>query len=270
MKPLHTYTSAVAEQLDDEFLAGHAPVTLAEKPVPVDAQDLVGPTDVELVKGLVDHALSLDLPKFALDGWLAPRLHAALRLHPRVASDPGVWRWLAIEVMSPYVRARHTGPTGVVLARHYAHHERLKNAAGRLWWAAELLRNGPNYEIVPHALENVVAGEFSLELRYSWYRPAAIAFARVAMGMDGGKKLNDKGLRSLSRKINSYLTLRSLEAAGAESNEQHGYDLKWREHQPSLEDLADDTLPKGPEDGYASGDSVTELEKWFRSIATAG
>ena len=171
--------------------------------------------------------------------------------------------------MSPYVRARHKSPTGIVQPKHYVHHERLKNAAGRLWWAAELLRNGPNYEIVPCALESVAAGEFAVELKYSWYRPAAIAFARVAMGMDGGKKLNDKGIRSLSRKINSYLTLRSLEAAGAESNEQHHYDLEWREHQPSLEDLVGDTLPEGPGDGCASGDSVTELEKWFRSIATA-
>src|SRR4051794_11847324 len=37
------------------------------------------------------------------DGWLAPRLHATLRLTPREASDQTVWHFLAMKAFPTYV-----------------------------------------------------------------------------------------------------------------------------------------------------------------------
>src|SRR5690348_3937505 len=40
------------------------------------------------------------------DAWLAPRLHAALRLTRREAADRGVWNYLALVQLDDYVRWR--------------------------------------------------------------------------------------------------------------------------------------------------------------------
>ncbi len=56
----------------------------------------------------------------------------------------------------------------------------------RLWWGAEMVRNGPSYEDVPRVFSRVRTAEFALELSYSRYRPAAIAFTRVADGCPRG------------------------------------------------------------------------------------
>src|SRR4051794_2874114 len=48
-----------------------------------------------------------DRPKS--DSWLAPRLHACLRLSRAQASDKGVWHWLAVALGSSYVEWRWGG-----------------------------------------------------------------------------------------------------------------------------------------------------------------
>lgn len=40
------------------------------------------------------------------DAWLGPRLHAALRLTSREATDHGMWAWLHVLALPNYVRWR--------------------------------------------------------------------------------------------------------------------------------------------------------------------
>jgi hypothetical protein len=165
----------------------------------------------------------------------------------------------------PYVIRRWSSEGKVTLFRY--HGELLRNALSRLWWGAELVRSGPSYEYVPVVFKSVRTAEFALELKYSWYRPAAIAFACVAEGLDGGRGLNDDQKKDVSKTVNAYLSLTALEARGLEEDDSQ--DHEWRRHRPALmEALVDDVAKlKGPNDGLASEQARRDLERWFREIA---
>src|SRR5262249_49683715 len=92
----------------------------------------------------------------ASDGWMAPRVHATLRLSRREASDKLIWNYLNIVGKPDYVRWRFSekideGNSAVPLDRFLG--EDSKNAIGRLWWAAELTRNGSDYQETANVLK---------------------------------------------------------------------------------------------------------------------
>ena len=80
------------------------------------------------------------------DRWLAPRLHYALRLTRAEAADRRIWTWLA-DRHSDIVGWRWRDEAGQV-----AEDRRVgpihKQVLARLWWGAELFRNGDDYEPV--------------------------------------------------------------------------------------------------------------------------
>src|SRR3954464_12420387 len=55
--------------------------------------------DVALVKQLTGRVATM-LPVDEMDSWLAPRLHCALRIPRRIASDEGMWTWLSLQCSS--------------------------------------------------------------------------------------------------------------------------------------------------------------------------
>ncbi|BEL01958.1 hypothetical protein Q0Z83_001490 [Actinoplanes sichuanensis] len=85
----------------------------------------------------------------ASDSWLAPRLHYALRLTRAEAGDRDLWSWLAIRY-SDYVVWRWAG-AGEKPTEDRWHGQINKQALMRLWWGAELFRNGPDYSPVERA-----------------------------------------------------------------------------------------------------------------------
>ena len=83
------------------------------------------------------------------DRWLAPRIHYALRLLRSEAADRGVWQWLALRY-SWYVEWRWSGSDGNIADDRWwgpIH----KQALARLWWGAEVFRDGPDYRPVEKA-----------------------------------------------------------------------------------------------------------------------
>lgn len=82
------------------------------------------------------------------DRWLAPRLHHTLRLGRAEAADADLWAWLAIRYHD-YVDWRWSGAKGVAENRFRGPVH--KQALARLWWGAELFRNGPDYHPVEKA-----------------------------------------------------------------------------------------------------------------------
>jgi hypothetical protein len=260
MSTLYRFKADVAAVLTPEFLGGGPLPDLKPSIEPVAEQ-----WDEDAVRDLLKRGLELESDRYKLDAWLAPRLHYFLRLSRRTASDWRLWSWLSMTVGRPYVLRRWASDGRVTLFRY--HGELLRNALSRLWWGAELVRNGPSYEYVPVVFRSVRTAQFALELKYSWYRPAAIAFTRVAEGHDGGRVLNDDEKNNLSKTINAYLSLTALEARGLEEDERQ--DTEWRRHRPALADVLVDDIAKlqGPSDGVASEQAVSDLERWFRSVA---
>jgi hypothetical protein len=225
--------------------------------------------DMEALRRLFETALDSGRDGTELDGWLAPRLHYFLRIHRRCASDRAVWSYLALTVGRAYVQHRFKeAEEGVTHMR--LHGELLRNAISRLWWGAEMVRNGSSYENVPLVFKRVRTAQFALELKYSWSRAAAIAFTKVAEGKAGNSPLTDQEMKDLSKRINAYLSLTSLEAlSGADVAGDDAGDDEWRSQEPPTADMElDASKLEGPTDGKVAAESIDELQKWFLTIVT--
>ncbi len=199
--------------------------------------------------------------QYALDRWLAPRLHNAIRLPRRITSDRAFWAWVAMDSAPEYICNRWRN--GGILNPWRFTGGLLRNGVSRLWWAAELLRNGPDYSSVDLALRRVRTAQFALELKYSWYRPAAIAFVRVA---EGSSPASDDEMSAMSRRANAYLPLAPLEAIGCDDREPDYDEAWWESATRTLADLTGPELLPGPEDGFADAEAIKALERWFKEI----
>lgn len=257
--------------------AGHVPSDWAPH-----TEDTGRDVDLELVRSLCRHAVEHypahkasgdDPERLTMDAWLAPRLHSALRLPRKLAADGGVWTWLALQCRE-YLEARFPeydaeGGRTFRMNPYRVRTEPLRNGIARLWWGAEMVRNGTDYGDVETVFLRVRTAEFALELYYSLYRPAAIAFARVAEGRDGGDRLDDDMMNALSRRLRVYLSLRGLEFAHAEEAEDtREYDEEWASHVPRLDELRDADVSelRGPPSGAVSEEAVADLARQMRGI----
>lgn len=234
-------------------------------------EDLRHPSErlIEFDEELLDNLLREGLDRYQLkddagqlDAWLAPRVHNVVRVPRRIAADRRFWAWVAIEFGRDYVRHRWpgAGPTGITQFRFTGTH--LRNGISRLWWCAELSRNGRDYEPVALALRGVRVAQFALELRYSWYRPSVIAFARLC----SERKLSDVQMQSLSVRVNAYLGTRPVELIGLDQTVADDYDEGWwAGTAPSPRELFDGAI-EGPDDGCASEEAIAKLMKWFGEL----
>jgi len=222
--------------------------------------------DLELIKQLASKAAAF-LPGDQMDPWLAPRLHCALRIPRRIAVDDGMWAWLAFQNRE-FVEARfRKGREKVHPWRYRGIWSR--NALARLWWGAEMTRNGADYSAVELCFARTRTAQFALELMYSWDRAAAIAFVRVVEGADGLPRLSDELTRALSTRLKVYLALRSLDTFGnGEEEDTEEFDAQWASHRPSFAALARAEVEDltGPSNGTCSSARIDALEEWFRSI----
>lgn len=223
--------------------------------------------DIDLIVELTRKAAAF-LPPEQMDPWLAPRLHNAFRIPRRLAVDEGMWTWIAFQCRD-FVEARfRKGKERTHPWRYRGVWSR--NALSRLWWGAEMTRNGPDYSAVKSCFARTRTAQFALELMYSWDRAAAIAFSRVAEGADGGERLSDMRTKRLSTNLKVYLALRSLNSFSGEDGEgSEEFDPEWAVHTPSFGSLAksDLTALVGPSTGIARETRIKELMVWFRQIA---
>jgi hypothetical protein len=264
---LYRYARAVATVLTNDALTASVLPDISSFQEELDTSDLDFTPDVQgdLVERLFAHSLEMYLDRLQTDAWLAPRLHYALRVPRRVAGDSGFWTWVATRYGRDYLAHRWEGAKN--LEWRYTG-TLTRNGISRLWWAAELTRNGPDYSVVPFSVRNATTAQFALELKYSWYRPAVIAFVRVAEGVDGQPALNSVQTKTLSTRINALTVLRPVEAIGFDPRAgEEDYDADWFRHRPAFEEVAATDLPRGPNSGLASPEAIAALTEWFRQLA---
>jgi len=133
------------------------------------------------------------------DGWLAPRLHYALRLTRAEASDPDVWAWLAVR-FHWYVEWRWEGRKGIVENRWRG--EIHKQAFARLWWGAELFRNGADYGPVVRAFIRQDLPNSYLHRPLVRCRSLALALVDVISPANGETTLSADDVNDLARVLN--------------------------------------------------------------------
>lgn len=278
MIPPHRYSDAVSLSLSDGFLQGGSLPASCEG-VRLSLADAFSSVfvDGEMLAALQGHAVTLatdrvsDVGKAAMDQWLAPRLHAALRIPRRLAADRGFWAWLAIDHFAPYVHLRFRQPGADATATWRFTGDLLRNGVSRLWWGAEMVRNGSSYQYVPRVFRRVRAAQFALELRYSHYRPAAIAFTRLVEPLPPSDQdaFDDDRMKATSKRINARLATRSLEAIAGFHGADDDPPASWYLERPTIDDLTSQDLPSGPEVEAVPEEVLRSLEAWFQSLAPA-
>ncbi|MHC6214329.1 DUF6339 family protein [Rhodococcus ruber] len=177
------------------------------------------------------------------DSWLGPRLHAALRLTRAEAANPGVWTWLGLGHAAKYIRwrwapqrdpSRFAGP-------YYLH------GLGRLWWMAELFRNGADYTPAQAALCNGDIAQNFLRMDIAHHRPTCQAFMRVPSRRHPDKPLSGREANALAKAANCAATTLVYEAIGPDLPLDPEARREWIRMEVDVGDLLDG-LPAGPDD----------------------
>lgn len=180
------------------------------------------------------------------DRWLAPRVHACLRLSRAQASDRSLWHWIAITIAPRYTAWRwvdQTGKTTVVTDdRWYGPIH--KQSVARLWWGAELFRDGSDYEPVERA--------FIRQDLINSYMPRVLVRCRSfalgivnALATKGGEAMTAAQMNDLARVLNLVTAGRPPEAqVGFQSDDLWGAATWASSDAPVPSDW--DIRPEGP------------------------
>jgi hypothetical protein len=149
--------------------------------------------DLAAVRTFLDETMRRHSPHQVTDAdvWLAPRLHYALRLTRREAANRAVWRWLGVVFAPDYVRWRwgpadesQHEPDAAAKAERFDGPD-YKHALARLWWMAELFRDGPDYAPVVLALRNPDIQNNLFRMDIAHHRPTVQAAVRVLADRTG-------------------------------------------------------------------------------------
>jgi hypothetical protein len=187
------------------------------------------------------------------DVWLAPRVHWALRLHRSEAADRGIWAYLANAVCVDYVAWRWGGE-GVADNRWDGPHH--KHALARLWWGAELFRNGPDYTPVATLFSNQDFPNSYIHRVFSRTRPMALGLLEAIKTSRGGGNATSNQINDVARKVNLYTGALALEAAtGCYRDDVAAYRAWVEEGVPNSVDLS--RPPEGPNDGLLDAGALT-------------
>jgi hypothetical protein len=228
--------------------------------------------DVAELRRLVDDAVRLfeDRPT-ASDAWLAPRLHYVLRLTRVEATDTALWNFLALRVAPDYVRRRWGRPAtdGRSEVRQSARFSGRWDVQcfSRLWWAAELFRDGGDYEPVSVACGNQDVLNTCLRLDLVRHRPVAQALVELLRRevVRTGRDVN--GLARAASTAGSTLV---YEVLAPDEPRDVGALQEWTAAADEDVPYKESALPEGPDDGCTLPKSVRLLTARFEELfATA-
>ncbi|WP_405751469.1 DUF6339 family protein [Streptomyces sp. NBC_00144] len=221
------------------------------------------------VRDLVEDAMHefRDAKPTRADAWLAPRLHATLRLDRREAADRRMWNYLALGVAPDYVVWRHMSVKKddkvpkVAAARFRGMH--YTQAFARLWWAAELFRDGSDYGPVVTACSHQDMLNTALRLDVVDHRPTAQAMLRlIERGtVPGGREIN-----ALASAVNASAATLMYDVV-APDIERDGRPLReWVDAAEWAPPVPRRALPEGPAEEGAPESSVAELVDRFAGL----
>ncbi|MFE7425264.1 MULTISPECIES: DUF6339 family protein [unclassified Streptomyces] len=225
---------------------------------------------LEPVRDLCDEAMRRyrDSKPTRADAWLAPRLHATVRLDRREAADRRRWNHLALGVAPDYVTWRHMpepkqdGRASAVAANRFrgAHHTQV---FARLWWAAELFRNGPDYGPVVTACSHQDMLNTVLRLDAIDHRPTAQAMVRL---IENGTVKTGREINALASAINTSAATLMYDVIAPDAERDGEPVRRWIEGAEWAGPVARDMLPEGPDDAPAPEESVDRLVDYFSEL----
>ncbi|MFD4139560.1 DUF6339 family protein [Streptomyces sp. NPDC058572] len=202
------------------------------------------------------------------DSWLAPRLHSTLRMTRSEAADPAVWNFLALVVGPDYVVWRHLptkgrdgGHPAVTADRFCGPH--YKHAFARLWWAAELFRDGDDYRPVVTACRNQDILNTVLRLDIIDHRPTARAITRL---LEDGTVRTGREVNALATAVNTAGGTLMYDVLAPDDGPDADAFRYWVNEGDMAPPAHRDSLPNGPDDGAVSRGSVDSMVRQFEKL----
>jgi hypothetical protein len=229
--------------------------------------DLGHPIDLDAVRLFIDEAKRryTRTQSTEADVWLAPRLHHSLRLTRREAAYRGMWRWLGAVFASDYVRWRwgpadqDSSDVDAAAAEDRFIGPDTKHALARLWWMAELFRDGPDYAPVAKALANQDIPNNLFRMDIAHHRPTVQAAVQVLEGCSGDEA------NALAKASNSAATTLIIDSIGPD------VDLDANSLQAWVNGDVDpglylEAMPPGPDDPKVDGIVATTMADLLREL----
>lgn len=258
MKGLH---AAVATQLGESFL--NAASTIDVGPYEVDS--ITRELDLEPVRAFIDEAMrqfATDPPKS--DSWLAPRLHYALRLSRREAADRSLWRFLSVVPFDDYVRWRWRGRKGVALDRFVG--PEYKHALGRLWWGAELARNGRDYAPAVKMFEMQDIPNNLQRMNLFHNKAMAIASISHLATLNHGSNAVGDDVNMVGKAVNLVVTTTVLDAVAPDPGPDVVAVDEWLGATPD-ETKFMDNLPGGPDEDPVDPAAIERVRALIKRVS---
>ncbi|MER5840920.1 DUF6339 family protein [Streptomyces prasinus] len=246
---------------------GHGGVDLAKVVEPLPVED--PRWEVEPLRELVEDAMHEFWDnRTRADGWLAPRLHAALRITRREAADRRLWNHLALAVAPDYVGWRHPPAPAPGRSEPRINPARFKGAPdrqcfSRLWWAAELFRNGRDYSPVVTACANQDLIHNSLRRDLIDHRPTAQALVRI---LERGVATTGRDIEGLMAAINAAGATLVYDALAPDEPRDPEVLRQWVAEVESAPPVPRHSLPEGPDEEPVPEKSVVALTDYFADL----
>jgi hypothetical protein len=217
------------------------------------------------IRDLIDDAMYVyqdDRPTQA-DAWLAPRLHAVLRLTRAEAADSALWNYLALGVAPDFVIWRHLADQKKSVNARYFKGPHHKQAFARLWWSAELFRNGPDYEPVVVACGNQDMLNTVLRLDVIDHRPTAQALVRLLKRevVRTGRDAN-----ALGKVVNTSAATLMYDMIAPDTERDADAVRRWVDEGETGVTVQRHSLPVGPAEEQAPEASVERLTDHFAEL----
>jgi len=263
-------TSAVDPFLTEELLKGeqvHGGIELAKVVEPLPEDD--ARWSVDPIRSLVEDAMfEFREDRTRADAWLAPRLHATLRLTRREAADKRLWNHIALAVTPDYVVWRHLPEAKANRPERRVAADRFRGPAdrqcfSRLWWAAELFRNGPDYEPVEIACGNQDLIHTVLRMEVIDHRPTAQALVRL---LNRGQVTTGREVNGLSAAINAAGATLVYDVLAQDEPRDPVRLRDWIAEAGSAPPVGRHELPKGPDEDPVAEESVAALTEYFAEL----
>ncbi|MFD7874518.1 DUF6339 family protein [Streptomyces sp. NPDC059766] len=208
------------------------------------------------------------------DAWLAPRLHATVRMTRAEAARPELWNFLALAVAPDYVLWRHmpTGepregaPSTVSGPRFTGPH--YSQAFARLWWSAEMFRDGHDYRPAVIACGNQDMINTALRLDAIDHKPTALALVRVIRDLAeaGATRLGDR-VNALCTAVNAAGSTLMYDVIAPDEAPDHDALAEWIADADAAPAVPWNRLPDGPDDGTARSSSCDVLSRMFERFS---
>jgi hypothetical protein len=201
------------------------------------------------------------------DPWLGPRVHATLRLTRREAADKRIWEYLTVVEFPDYVRWRWKNPddAGAPVPIDRFLGEDSKNSLSRLWWAAELTRNGADYSPTVKALSISRFSVSWLNLNLMHHRAAALAAVDFLSSFRDEGATSEQG-KVMAKAVNVALRTLSLDSLAIPSATDAEAVREWC-LQAVDETTMIDELPKGPDEMPVPASDVEAVREVLDHLA---